>query len=115
MGSVNRTDFTRVLYMEHRAGQPALAGILAALVGFTSSSAVVLTGLRAVGATPSEAASGLLALLATQGAGMLWLSRRHRMPISLAWSTPAPRCSRAPASSAAGGLPRWGRSSWWGR
>jgi benzoate membrane transport protein len=48
----------------------------------------VLTGLRAVGATPPEAASGLLALLATQGAGMLWLSRRHRMPISLAWSTP---------------------------
>src|SRR5580693_3540549 len=57
-----------------RISQPVLAGILAALVGFTSSSAVVLTG--------------LLALLATQGLGMLWLVRRHRIPITLAWSTP---------------------------
>jgi benzoate membrane transport protein len=71
-----------------RISQPVLAGILLALVGFTSSSAVVLTGLRAVGATPSEAASGLLALCATQGLGVLWLVRRHRIPLTLAWSTP---------------------------
>src|SRR3984957_18917754 len=57
MGSIYRTTFTRVLYME-RISQPVLAGILTALVGFTSSSAVVLTGLRAVGATPSEATPG---------------------------------------------------------
>src|SRR6202453_4812657 len=87
MGSIYRTIFTKVLYME-RIRQPVLAGILTALVGFTSSSAVVLTGLRAVGATPSEAASGLLALLATQGLGILWLVRRHRTPLTLAWSTP---------------------------
>src|ERR1700722_486165 len=87
MGSIYRTIFTRVLYME-RISQPVLAGILLALVGFTSSSAVVLTGLRAVGATPSEAASGLLALCATQGLGVLWLVRRHRIPLTLAWSTP---------------------------
>jgi benzoate membrane transport protein len=68
--------------------QPVLAGLLAALVGFTSSSAVVLTGLRAVGASPAQAASGLLALCATQGLGMLWLTRRHRIPLTLAWSTP---------------------------
>ena len=71
-----------------RISQPVLAGILTALVGFTSSSAVVLTGLRAVGATPSEAASGLLAVCATQGIGILWLVRRHRIPLTLAWSTP---------------------------
>jgi benzoate membrane transport protein len=71
-----------------RISQPVLAGALMALVGFTSSSAVVLTGLRAVGASPSQAASGLLALLATQGLGMLWLVRRHRIPLTLAWSTP---------------------------
>jgi benzoate membrane transport protein len=71
-----------------RLSQPVLAGILAALVGFTSSSAVVLTGLRAVGASPAEAASGLLALCATQALGMLWLARRHRIPLTLAWSTP---------------------------
>jgi benzoate membrane transport protein len=71
-----------------RISQPVLAGILTALVGFTSSSAVVLTGLRAVGATPSEAASGLLALCVSQGLGVLWLVRRHRIPLTLAWSTP---------------------------
>src|SRR6202161_4342879 len=87
MGSIYRTTFTRVLYVE-RISQPVLAGILTALVGFTSSSAVVLTGLRAVGATPSQAASGLLAVCATQGLGILWLVRRHRIPLTLAWSTP---------------------------
>src|SRR3984885_9179254 len=87
MGSIYRTILTRVLYME-RISQPVLAGILTALVGFTSSSAVVLTGLRAVGAPPSEAGSGLLALCATQALGILWLVRRHRIPLTLAWSTP---------------------------
>lgn len=68
--------------------QPYLAGILTALVGFTSSFAVVLTGLRAVGATPGQAASGLFAVCVTQALGMLWLARRHRIPLTLAWSTP---------------------------
>lgn len=68
--------------------QPLLAGILTALVGFTSSSAVVLTGLRAVGATPEQAASGLLAVCVTQSVAMLWLTRRHRIPLTIAWSTP---------------------------
>jgi len=70
-----------------RNAQPVLAGLLTALVAFTSSAAVVLTGLRAVGATPAEAASGLLTVCVTQGAGMLWLSRRHRIPLTLGWST----------------------------
>src|SRR6201999_2941829 len=70
------------------AGRPVLAGILTALVGFTSSFAVVLAGLRGVGATPAEAASGLLVVCATQGVGILWLVRRHRIPLTLAWSTP---------------------------
>ena len=67
---------------------PIGAGIVTALVGFTSSFAVVLTGLRAVGATPAQAASGLLAVCITQGVGIVILSRRYRMPITLAWSTP---------------------------
>jgi benzoate membrane transport protein len=68
--------------------QGVLAGILTALVGFTSSSAVVLTGLRAAGATPGEAASGLLAACVTVAVGTLWLTWRHRIPLTLAWSTP---------------------------
>ncbi|MFJ4658396.1 benzoate/H(+) symporter BenE family transporter [Nocardia sp. NPDC088792] len=69
-------------------GQPIGAGIVTALVGFTSSFAVVLAGLNAMGATAAQAASGLLAVSVTQGVGMLLLCRRYRMPITLAWSTP---------------------------
>src|SRR5690606_23629471 len=68
--------------------QPIGAGVITALVGFTSSFAVVLSGLTAVGATPAQAASGLLALCLAQAVGMLVLSYRFRMPITLAWSTP---------------------------
>jgi len=67
---------------------PLVAGIVCALVGFTSSFAVVLTGLRAVGASPAQAASGLLAVCVVQGAGAIALARRYRMPVTLAWSTP---------------------------
>ncbi|MGW0248934.1 benzoate/H(+) symporter BenE family transporter [Nocardia goodfellowii] len=69
-------------------GQPIGAGVVTALVGFTSSFAVVLAGLTAVGASSAQAASGLLALCVTQAAGMVLLSYRYRMPITLAWSTP---------------------------
>ena len=69
-------------------GRIVLAGITTALVGFASSSAVVLAGLQAVGATPTQAASGLVALCLTQALGMLWLAQRTRMPVVLAWSTP---------------------------
>ncbi|KRC66566.1 benzoate transporter [Aeromicrobium sp. Root236] len=68
--------------------QPVSAGIIAMVVGYTSSFAVVLTGLVAVGADRHQAASGLLALCLTQAVGVVWLSRRHRIPIVLAWSTP---------------------------
>ncbi|WP_081709872.1 benzoate/H(+) symporter BenE family transporter [Arthrobacter sp. 35W] len=65
-----------------------VAGIVTALVGFTSSFAVVLAGLKAVGATDAQAASGLLALTLTFGLGVLLLSWRSRVPVTLAWSTP---------------------------
>lgn len=70
------------------ARQPAVAGVSLALVGFASSFAVVLTGLRAVGATPAQAASGLLVLCLAQAVGMFVLARRYRIPVTLAWSTP---------------------------
>ncbi|MFJ6355938.1 benzoate/H(+) symporter BenE family transporter [Pseudarthrobacter oxydans] len=68
--------------------RPVVAGIVTALVGFTSSFAVVLAGLRAVGASPAQAASGLLALTVAVGLGVLWLSWRSKVPVTLAWSTP---------------------------
>lgn len=67
---------------------PIMAGIVCALVGFTSTFAVVLAGLRAVGASPGQAASGLLAVTVTMGAATVLLSWRYRMPITVAWSTP---------------------------
>ncbi|WP_137846350.1 benzoate/H(+) symporter BenE family transporter [Microbacterium sp. 2FI] len=68
--------------------RPIVAGIVTALVGVTSSFAVVLTGLSAVGATPAQAASGLLALCVTMGLAAIVLAWRYRMPITVAWSTP---------------------------
>lgn len=70
------------------ASRPLIAGVVTALVGFTSTFAVVLTGLRAVGATADQAASGLLALCVVVGLGCLFVGARYRMPITIAWSTP---------------------------
>lgn len=89
--------------MEH-APHPVTAGVVAALVGFTSSFAVVLAGLRAVGATPAQAASGLLVLSLTQALGILWLTLRHRTPLILAWSTPG-AAMLATTGAVAGGWP----------
>ncbi|MFI9506612.1 benzoate/H(+) symporter BenE family transporter [Nocardia sp. NPDC052566] len=85
-------------------GQPLGAGIVTALVGFVSAFAVVLSGLTAVGATPAQAASGLLALCVTQAIGMIVLSYRYRMPITLAWSTPG-AALLAGTGAVAGGWP----------
>jgi benzoate membrane transport protein len=49
---------------------------------------LVLAGLRAVGATPAEAASGLLTLCICQAIIAIVLSLRFRIPLSFAWSTP---------------------------
>lgn len=67
---------------------PVSAGVVAAVVGSSSSLVVVLAGLRAVGATPEQAASGLVALCLAMSVGTTWLCLRHRTPLSLAWSTP---------------------------
>ncbi|WP_371872799.1 benzoate/H(+) symporter BenE family transporter [Herbiconiux sp. L3-i23] len=65
-----------------------VAGIVGAVTGFASTFAVVLAGLLAVGATPAEAASGLLTLCLLQAALAVVLSWRARQPLSFAWSTP---------------------------
>ncbi|WP_433599508.1 benzoate/H(+) symporter BenE family transporter [Nocardia sp. CA-135953] len=81
-------DIPTPVHREARLAQPVGAGVVTALVGFTSSFAVVLSGLTAVGATPAQAASGLLVLCLTLAIGMMLLSYRYRLPITLAWSTP---------------------------
>ncbi|WP_306739889.1 benzoate/H(+) symporter BenE family transporter [Arthrobacter sp. B0490] len=84
--------------------EPVLAGVVTALVGFTSSFAVVLAGLRATGATPEQAASGLLALTAVVGLGIVLLALRYRIPVTLSWSTPG-AALLAGAAVPAGGWP----------
>ncbi|WP_042441895.1 benzoate/H(+) symporter BenE family transporter [Streptacidiphilus jiangxiensis] len=78
--------------MEHSPGripvQPLTAGLITAVVGFSSSFALVLTGLRGVGADRDQAVSGLLLLCLGMGGLAVWLGLRHRQPISIAWSTP---------------------------
>jgi benzoate membrane transport protein len=70
------------------AAGPLIAGVITALVGYSSAFAVVLTGLHAVGASRAQAASGLTALCLVQAAAMWWLSRRYRTPLVIVWSTP---------------------------
>ena len=69
--------------------QSVSAGFVAAISGFATSFALVIAGLIAVGASPEQAASGLLALClaiaVVSTVGALWL----RVPLAIAWSTPA--------------------------
>ena len=82
--------------------QAVSAGLLAGFVGFASSFAVVLQGLVAVGASPAQAASGLMALSVAMGLAGIVLSLKLRMPISVAWSTPGAALLAATAAPAGG-------------
>ena len=79
-------------------------GLLASLVGFASAFAVVLAGLRGVGASDLEAASGLTAVTLAMGLGGLILSLTSRQPVSVAWSTPG-AALLATAAVPVGGFP----------
>lgn len=68
--------------------RPVVAGLVAAIVGFASTFAVVLQGLRAVGATTGQAASGLVALCVAMGVTAIVIGFTTRIPVSIAWSTP---------------------------
>jgi benzoate membrane transport protein len=87
-----------------RYRQQISAGFGIAIVGYTSSFAVVLAGLRAVGATPAQATSGLVVLCLAMGVATLLLSLRHRIPITIAWSTPG-AAVLASAGAVHGGWP----------
>ncbi|WP_439030298.1 benzoate/H(+) symporter BenE family transporter [Gordonia terrae] len=83
--------------------EPIIAGVVTSLVGFTSSFVVVVTGLRAVGASPEQAASGLLALTVMFALGTILLSLRSRRPVTLAWSTPGAALLASTGASYEGG------------
>ena len=64
------------------------AAFVAALVGYGSTIALVLAAAAAVGATPDQTASWVLAVCLAKAAGAAILSIWHRVPVVLAWSTP---------------------------
>ncbi|MBT9372447.1 benzoate/H(+) symporter BenE family transporter [Rhizobium sp. CSW-27] len=68
--------------------QAMVMGLLAAFVGFVSSFAVIMQGLSAMGAGAEQVASALLVLSVLMGVLGILLPLWHRMPISIAWSTP---------------------------
>jgi len=68
--------------------QAAMQGVLVAIVGYASSVAVVVQGLKAMGASPEQIASGLFVLGLGKGIVAIGLSLATRMPISIAWTTP---------------------------
>lgn len=68
--------------------QPLIAGMLAAIVGFASTFALVLAALTATGASPQQAGSGLFSMCLAVAVLNAALSWRSRMPVSIAWTTP---------------------------
>lgn len=68
--------------------QPVVAGLVTALVGFSASFALVVVGLRAIGADPQQAVDALFVLCLAVGALNIGYALTTRKPVSIAWSTP---------------------------
>lgn len=64
------------------------AALVAALVGYGSTIALVLAAAAAVGATADQTTSWVLAICLAKALGSAWLSSWNRVPVVLAWSTP---------------------------
>lgn len=65
-----------------------IAGLVAVIVGFTSSVAIIFQAAATAGASPAEISSWLLALGIGMGLTGIGLSLYYRIPILIAWSTP---------------------------
>ncbi|MFJ7205091.1 benzoate/H(+) symporter BenE family transporter [Streptomyces sp. NPDC098789] len=86
-----RTKAVNTLATTIRTAAPAsavTAGLIAVLVGVTSSAAIVFTAARAAGADAREVTSWMLALGVGMGVTCIGLSLRYRAPVITAWSTP---------------------------
>jgi benzoate membrane transport protein len=78
--------------------------MIVAIVGYASSVAIVIQGLRAMGATPEQIVSALVLLGVGKGVVSIGLSLWTRMPISIAWTTPG-LALLAVTPAVAGGFP----------
>ena len=66
----------------------ASAGLIAVLVGFTSSAVIIFQAAAAAGADAAQVSSWLWALCLGCGLTSIGLSLRYRAPVLTAWSTP---------------------------
>ncbi|WP_151717241.1 benzoate/H(+) symporter BenE family transporter [Gemmobacter serpentinus] len=64
------------------------AALVAALVGYGSTIALLLAAAAALGASTDQTASWVLAICLAKAAGSALLSWRSKVPVVLAWSTP---------------------------
>lgn len=63
------------------------AALVAALIGYGSTIALVLSAAAALGASPGQTASWVFAICLAKAVGSALLSFYHRVPVILAWST----------------------------
>ncbi|MBY0413209.1 MAG: benzoate/H(+) symporter BenE family transporter [Bdellovibrionales bacterium] len=64
-----------------------VAGLIAVLVGYTSSAVIVFQAATASGVSPVEAGAWLGIICVSMGLLTIYLSLKHKMPIMFAWST----------------------------
>jgi benzoate membrane transport protein len=64
------------------------AALVAALIGYGSTIALILSAAAALRASPAETASWVFAICLAMAIGSAWLSYAKRVPVVLAWSTP---------------------------
>lgn len=65
-----------------------ISAVVAALVGFGGTLALIVAAAQAVGATAEQISSAVLGLCLSMALTTLYLSTRYRLPIVTAWSTP---------------------------
>jgi benzoate membrane transport protein len=64
------------------------SALIAAMVGFAGTLALIVAAAQAVGATAAQTVSWITAISLVKGLEAGYLTWRHRMPILTAWSTP---------------------------
>ncbi|STX48824.1 Inner membrane protein ydcO [Legionella hackeliae] len=73
---------------KHFSFSALTAGLVAVMVGYTSTAVIIFQAAAAAGANAAEVSSWLLALGVGMGLTCIGLSVYFRMPILTAWSTP---------------------------
>jgi benzoate membrane transport protein len=67
---------------------PIIAGTVASITGTAATTAIFLSAFVAIGATKEQTISMVAIMLVFYGALSIFLSWRHKMPLSVVWSTP---------------------------